>query len=155
MLLKNNEKEKAIILRKKGFSYSEILDIVPVAKSTLSLWLKSVRLSHSQTQRLTEKKLAAIRRGGVARKMARISVTKSIKDKAIKQIGKISKRELWLIGVALYWGEGHKERKTGILASLGNSDPYLIKLYLKWLLEVVGVPREDINFWIFLHDNSS
>jgi len=30
-------KEKAINLRKKGYSYSEILEEVPVAKSTLSL----------------------------------------------------------------------------------------------------------------------
>lgn len=53
-------KEKAINLRKRGFSYSEILEQIPVAKSTLSSWLHSIGLSKKQKQRLTEKKLASM-----------------------------------------------------------------------------------------------
>ena len=56
-------KVKAIELRKQGFSYREILKQVPVAKSTLSLWLYSVHLSVPQKQTLTQKKLDAARRG--------------------------------------------------------------------------------------------
>jgi intein-encoded DNA endonuclease-like protein len=37
MLAKFKEKEVAIELRKQGYSYSEILKKIPVAKSTLSL----------------------------------------------------------------------------------------------------------------------
>ena len=48
-------KEKAVKFRKQGLSYSEILKQIPVAKSTLSLWLKSVNLSNKQSQRLAEK----------------------------------------------------------------------------------------------------
>ena len=53
-------KERAIKLRREGLSYSEILQKIPVAKSTLSLWLRSIGLSKKQVQRLTEKKLLAI-----------------------------------------------------------------------------------------------
>ena len=55
---KPEEKWKAVELRRKGLSYREILQHVPVAKSTLSLWLRTVGLSRPQTQRLTEKRLA-------------------------------------------------------------------------------------------------
>jgi len=48
MIFKFKEKEKAIKLRKRGFSYSEILREIPVAKSTLSLWLRSVGLAKKQ-----------------------------------------------------------------------------------------------------------
>ena len=58
---KIKEKEKAIILRKRGMTYSEILDVVSVAKSTLALWLQSVNLSKKQKQRITEKRLASSR----------------------------------------------------------------------------------------------
>ncbi len=40
----SGEKEKAIALRKQGKTYSEILAKIPVAKSTLSLWLHDVGL---------------------------------------------------------------------------------------------------------------
>jgi len=55
MVYLNEDYKKAIELRKKGLSYSEILKCVPVAKSTLSLWLRSVGLSKKQRQRLTDK----------------------------------------------------------------------------------------------------
>ena len=61
---KPDEKLKAIELRRRGLSYREVLRHVPVANSTLSLWLRQVGLSRTQTQRLTAKRLAAGRRGG-------------------------------------------------------------------------------------------
>ena len=48
MITKIKEKEKAIKFRKEGFFYSEILKKVPIAKSTLSLWLRSVGLTERQ-----------------------------------------------------------------------------------------------------------
>ncbi len=69
---KNSQKEKAIALRRKGLSYSEILKEIPVAKSTLSLWLRSVGLAKKQKQRLTEKKRLGQLRGALKRKINRI-----------------------------------------------------------------------------------
>jgi orotate phosphoribosyltransferase-like protein len=42
------EKEKAVELRRKGLSYKEILKQVPVAKSSLSLWLKDLPLTKDE-----------------------------------------------------------------------------------------------------------
>src|SRR3989339_831614 len=39
---KENQKKLAVELRRLGLSYSEILNKVPVAKSTLSLWLSEI-----------------------------------------------------------------------------------------------------------------
>ena len=95
MTVKLKEKELAIKLRRRGLSYNEILRKVPVAKSSLSLWLKSVGLAKKQKQRLTKKKLAAARRGWEARRNKRLVSTTLIKDKARAEIKNISKRELW------------------------------------------------------------
>ena len=58
---KLKEKEKAIELRKQGKTYSDILRMIPVAKSTLGLWLKDAKLSKSENQRFTEaKRLASL-----------------------------------------------------------------------------------------------
>jgi hypothetical protein len=151
MIKKLEEKEKAINLRKKGFSYGEILKIVPVAKSSLSLWLKSVGLSKPQKQRLTIKRLLAAQRGWKARRKKKEEITKLIKNEAEKEIGKLSKRELWLIGTALYWGEGSKEKNRSTGIKFSNSDPEMIKLFLKWLRLSCGIARKDIYFEIYLH----
>jgi hypothetical protein len=157
--MKNLLKEKAINLRHKGFSYSEILQIIPVAKSTLSLWLKSVELSKEQSQRLTEKKLLAIKKGGQSRKILRLALTKSIKMQAfleIKQkLKKINIRDLWLMGIMLYWAEGAKQKTNDVSQGVcfSNSDQFMIEIFLKWLKTCLFIKDENISFDIYIHEN--
>ena len=70
-------------------------------------------------------------------------------------MGKITKRELWLICTALYWAEGSKEKEyapgSGVVFS--NSDHEMISLFLKWLLEIIGILKEKMIFEIYIHDN--
>ncbi|MBI2054288.1 MAG: hypothetical protein HYT36_03060 [Candidatus Staskawiczbacteria bacterium] len=155
MISKILEKNQAIELRKRGLSYREILEIVPVAKSSLSLWLKSVKLARSQKQRLTEKKLAAMKRGWEACHRKRVLLTEKIKKEAKGQIGRLTKRELWLIGIALYWGEGNKEKdyRPGSSVQFSNSDPNMIKTFLKWIIEIIHIPKDDLGFQIYIHEN--
>ena len=47
-----SKKIKAVELRNNGLSYSEIRKSVDVSKSTLSLWLKDITLTHEQKNRL-------------------------------------------------------------------------------------------------------
>lgn len=152
-----SQKIKAIKLREEGMSYSEILKIVHVAKSTLSMWLKSVNLSKPQQQRLTEKKLAAGKRGGAARKEARINTTRDIVNRSEKEIGTVTKRELFLIGAVLYWAEGTKEKETtpGSGIQFTNSDPKMLRIFLLWLRNVCMVAEERIHFQIYLHETSA
>jgi hypothetical protein len=60
-----------------------------------------------------------------------------------------------LIGIALYWGEGAKEKeyRPGSGIKFSNSDPYMIRVFLRWLLEIVRVPEEKIYFDIYIHEN--
>lgn len=153
---KQKEKELAIKLRKEGKTYSEILKVIPVAKSTLSLWLRDAKLSKRQIYVLTEKRYAAQLKGGAARRRQRIESTKNIKTKARKEVGHLSERDLWLVGAALYWAEGTKEKQwstKGARMDFGNTDPKMIKLYLKWLFVCCKVPKEEIFFGIYIHDN--
>lgn len=152
--MKYSLKLKAIKLRNKGFSYSEILSKVPVARSSLSLWLRSVGLSKKQKQRLTLKKLQAIYRGAKIKRNKRLLKTRQIKEMARTEIGKISIRDLWLIGISLYWAEGSKEKddKPGIGAIFSNSDPFMIKIFIKWLQDILKISNESIIFEIYIHE---
>ncbi len=156
MIPKIKERQKAIELRRKGLSYREILKHVPVAKSTLALWLQSVGLSKKQKQRLTQKRIDAALRGAAARHNNRLLLTQKIHNEAFKDIRQISQRELWLMGIMLYWAEGSKEKpeRPGSGVKFTNSDPHMIKLFLKWLKEICDIKKEEIGFEIFIHENS-
>ncbi|NQV88366.1 MAG: hypothetical protein HQ402_02335 [Parcubacteria group bacterium] len=153
-MIQTETKSKAIALRKEGLSYSEILCQIPVAKSTLSLWLREIGLAKKQVQRITKKKLEAARRGGQVRKKQRIFITEQIYKKASLDIKNISERELWLMGVALYWAEGSKEKEyyPGSGVKFTNSDPYMVKFFLRWLVESCAVDEEKISFDLYIHD---
>ena len=154
--MKNILKKKAIQLRKQGYSYSEILKHVDVARSTLSLWLRSVGLSLRQKQRLTEKKLASIKRGWEKWRITRLDITKDIINKAQKDTKKIkiTTEKLWLMGTMLYWAEGAKSKvyRPSQAVSFSNSDPYMIKIFLLWLKKVLLISDHNIKFEIYIHE---
>jgi len=157
MISKQQEKEKAIKLRKLGYSYSEILEEVFVSKSTLSLWLRSVGMAKKQKQRITEKRITASLRGAQIKKEQRIAKTKAIKDAARKEIEKINQRDLWLIGISLYWAEGSKEKeyKPGSGIIFNNSDPKMVLFFLKWLKTFFSANNSDIIYELYIHETAN
>jgi hypothetical protein len=151
----NKLKEEAISLRRKGRSYTEILKSIPVAKSTLALWLRDVGLSKPQQQRLTEKRLQAAKRGGEVKRNQRLIKTQQIERKALNEIGEISHRELFLIGTVLYWAEGSKQKphNPSERVNFSNSDALMIRVFLKWLC-AIGIPSNEVIFSLYLHDTA-
>ena len=153
--MKEKHKERAIQLRKKGETYSEILKKVPVAKSTLSLWLRDIELFEPQKKRIIRLRRAAQEKGAHIRRKQRVKRTQDIIHKAQGEIGTISKRELWLIGVALYWAEGVKEKNHGgaCMLEFTNSDPSMISIFILWLTRCCGVESDRMNAQVYIHEN--
>lgn len=151
------KKQKAIALRQRGKSYNEIRKILSIAsKGTLSNWFRDAPLSKEATERLAHNIDVARKRGLLRYNYNRtkniISENKNIRSSAKSEIGKLSKRELTLIGTALYWGEGTKsEKNSSPAAILTNSDPNLIALYMRFVRECLDVPEEKIRAGIQIH----
>ena len=155
MIKKTKEKENAIRLRKQGKTYSEILNAIPVAKSTLGLWLKEVKLSKSQNQKFTTAKKLASLRGGQAKRTQRIQKQNKIWSESKAEIKNISSRELFLMGIVLYWAEGakEKEQRPGSIFEFSNMDPKMVQIILAWLARVCKIDKNMIIFNIFLHES--
>jgi len=83
------------------------------------------------------------------KRKARIERTKRIRELAKKDVGKISKRDKFIAGVALYVAEGEKNDGKGGFA---NSDPILIKFMMEWFIKVVKVPLFRLRGAIWLHE---
>ena len=150
---KNNPKDFAIELRKGGYSYSEIKKFCPVSKSTLSYWFRDIKLSEPQLKRLKKKRIEGAQKGTRVKILKTAKAIEEIQRSSAKDIGNISKRELWLMGVVLYWRErllnkNDNDLKKGIRFT--SSDPHLIKLFLKWLGDAGGIKNEEISFDIYI-----
>lgn len=147
-----HQKEKAIELRKKGYSYREILKEVPVAKSSLSLWLKDLPLTKDEKLVLKKRTDKNISRGRIKaaselrkRRLERESVW--LKEAHVS-FEKYKHEPLFHTGVALYWAEGAKRVTQW---SFMNSDDDMIRAVLLWLEKYCGILKEDLFFRLYIH----
>lgn len=154
MEAKLKDKENVIKLRKLGYSYSEILKKVRVSKSSLSSWLRDVKITNSQIERLRSKNANARKLGSLVLKKMRIEKTKRIVDKAKSEIVDLNDNYLKIIGTILYWAEGSKQKEHNPSKELvfTNSDVNMIKIYLLWLRKCLFTKNENIVFEIYIHE---
>lgn len=151
-MAKSKEKNQALQLRQKGGSIKDIAKKLKIAKSTISLWCRDIKLSPEQTRRLHEKMI----KGGYKGRMKgaqmqyenRLKREKESKEKGIKMVGNLSLRDLFIVGTALYWGEGDKKRRA---FKITNSDPNLIKFILIWLKRIWKINNQRLSACVFIN----
>lgn len=147
---------KAIFLRKTGKSYSEISQLLNISKSTLHYWLRNIILASEQEELINLKRLNSAKKGGNIRKLQRINQTDKIINKAKTDIKKLNKYELFLIGIALYWAEGAKQKKHNVSERVcfANSDVKMVKIFLTWLDKICNIKHSEITFQLYLHSKT-
>jgi len=151
---KVKEKDIARRLRRKGYSYREILSKVKVSKSTLSLWCRDIGLSHKQLKRLLSKKIEGGLIGsaiGAKRQQARRIVrTEQLIKQGVAELGRLNTRDRFVAGIMLYAAEGTKADGE---VSFANADPAMIKFMAKWLRNFCKVADRDLRGKLYIHDN--
>lgn len=142
-MAKSRERLLAREMRKNGKSLGDIAQIVGVAKSTVGLWCRDIVLTKEQVTTLIKRKgerhVEGKMRAWEWHRNEKIMRLRKYENVGALQIGKISKRELHVLGIALYWAEGSKNDGRVLLT---NSDPDMINLYIRWLKECLGVVDE-------------
>lgn len=156
LLMKLAEKEKARALRKRGYSINQIVKDTGFSKASVSVWVRDIILTKSQKNKLSEKgrSVESIEKRRISRLTNENKRKRGIIDEAKRDFDKISTKELKLIGIILYLGEGAKTMKQG-RASIANSDPDVIKIFAKFLREICNVPENKFRGQIhtFTHAN--
>src|SRR3989338_729094 len=140
------DREKARKLRAEGKSYSEIKEVLGIGKGTLSVWLQDMPLSSEQIRQLRDLSPRRIESFRATMKKKRDKRLQEVSDRIKLEIGELSRRELLIGGLYLYWGEGMKAQRGTV--GISNTDPAVIKTFIDWL-KIAGVPKE--KFLIKLH----
>lgn len=137
---------QAISLRKKGVSVNTIARELHISKSTVSTWVRDVHLSVEQKNILenTRKNAGqtAFRKAAKAKHVKHSALTLLAEKKGAKDTSRLSKRDVFMIGLGLYWGEGYKKGS----AELGftNSDPKIIRFFIRWVYESFGIEKDRL-----------
>jgi hypothetical protein len=142
-------KPKVITLRKSGRSYSEIRKIYPIPKSTLSDWLKDIKIDQSIKTELEKRAYEKLKEEAKKKRERASRLRQAIEEQSKKEIKEIIDEELKLIGSALFWAEGGKRERQHL--RFANSDPELIKVFLKFCRKVCKIPEEKIKARIHLY----
>ena len=147
------DKLKAQELRRQGLSYGEIQQQINVQKSTLSDWCKDISLTEKQKLRLLSNKMFGQKKGSLVaaenKRRERILKTNNARVEAKKDIGRVSGRESFIAGVALYAAEGTKRDNN---VGIANSDPLLIMFMMKWFLKFTKISPDRIRGAIWIHE---
>ncbi len=149
-MAKQNLREKAITLRLKGASYKEIREKISVSKSTLSTWLHEYPLSEDKLRELRDWSKTRIEKFRATMLRKRTEKERMSFEEASSHIGRLKKREFFIGGFFLYWGEGAKAKRGTVAVS--NSDPSLLKAFIYWL-ELLGSPKDKLRVNVTLYDS--
>ncbi|MEX1038227.1 MAG: hypothetical protein WDZ96_05160 [Acidimicrobiia bacterium] len=131
-------------LRTVGMSYGEIMDLIPVKKSTLATWCRDVRLTTEQIEGIKARTDSV---KGIPRdtQRKRREEVEQIRARARGEVPWLALDANWVAGAVLYWAEGAKSRND---LSMANTDPRALRLFISWIRAYV---KPDAEFRLALH----
>ncbi|WP_438303682.1 terminase gpP N-terminus-related DNA-binding protein [Streptomyces sp. HUAS TT11] len=146
-------RERARELRLQGWTYDRIEAELGCSRSSVSLWVRN--LPRPERRRSREEASAISNRGWEEKLRIRDEERRRAKKAAEQAIGDLSPRELFLVGVGLYWAEGGKDKPYDRRETVTfvNSDPGMIEVFLAWL-DLVGVARGRLRYTVMIHENA-
>ncbi len=153
-MAKSLKKHEALVLRQSGMSIKEISNKIGISRSTVSIWCRDVILSKLQKETLYKKMVDAGHKGRMmgaeANKKKKLDIVSSLDILAHKEIGVLSVRDIQMLALGLYWGEGSKDKQGRFV--FVNSDPIAVSLIVNWLTTNMDISKTSLHPQIYIND---
>ena len=149
--MSNILQDKAIKLRRKGYSFREIGEILNVAKSTAGVWSRAEQLDEKARARIRQLGDKGRERAIKTNKIKRESIWQKIamECSVLKDSRDYGSNDYKIFLALLYWAEG--EKRSGKFVFV-NSDKEMIKLYLSLLRKSFLIDENLFSIWLHLHE---
>ncbi|TFH66402.1 MAG: helix-turn-helix domain-containing protein [Gemmatimonadales bacterium] len=136
---------EAIRRRKQGDTLKKIARDLGVSPSSVHRWCQGLQLTERQREKIRARgqqaQMEALERTNQEKRLKAQDRVKSARTKGEKRIGIVSARDLLLLGVGLYWGEGSKRTPGAI--SMANMDYRVLRVFIRWLC-ALGMSKERL-----------
>ncbi len=148
-----SDKKQAIELRKQGKSYKDINKQLNIPISTLSNWLSdkqwSKNVKNSLINKAKDKSRARMRELNKVRGHKLKKAYNQAKKEARKEFEYFKFHPLFISGLIIYWGEGDRVSKG--LVRVSNTDPLMIRLFVKFLTDICGAKKNKIKASLIIY----
>lgn len=156
IVIMRTDKQQAFALRRQGKSYKAIAKELGMSVSTLSNWFKGVDFSEAVKSQLSKESYEAGRRRLVDLNAARGVLLKAhyeqAEKEALDELRRYAANPLFVTAVSAYWGEGDKT-KNGHQVRLVNTDPRMLAVFKRFLIEICGVEEEKMRAAMYIYGN--
>ena len=139
---KIDAQEKARAWRAEGRTLADIAEVLGVAKSSVSLWVRDV--PHERSPRR-----ASANRKPHAQHLAKLAEIDACDRVGVERIGVLSDDAFLAAGIALYAGEGSKSDGKVLFA---NTDPAMVAFFCAWLRRFFAIDESRMRARIYLHE---
>jgi hypothetical protein len=133
-------------LRRDGWTYTEIMEVLPVVKGTLAGWCKEIRLGEEQVDSIRARRPPGVRTGiPVDTQRKRRAEIEAIRERARASFEELRSDPTWVAGATMYWAEG---AKTSPQLGMANTDPKALRLFIRWYRAYFN---KDAEFVLSMH----
>lgn len=136
-------------LRSQGYSYKLIEQKLGISRGTMSYWFKDKPFTPNAEVLLRMKNGPT--KVGIMRHNARVQEITEQKHKGISEIGSLSSRDLWMLGLGIYIGEGAKSSE---IIRISNSDASVIRLSISWLQTACNLSQDNLSIRLHLYPDN-
>jgi len=155
-----HDKKIAINLRKAGQSYLQISQAIGAPKSTLSYWLKNIKISKQAQEKISKRAYAKSVEALIKRNKNQTVIAdlkaQDILKKSAAEAKKLINNKLFVAGVSLYWAEGYKKGAYGSKyksVDFTNSDPEMIKVMMNFFRKFCKLKENKFKLLLMAHSN--
>lgn len=138
-------RERAREMRRAGRSIRDITAALHASKSSVSYWCRDIILTPPQQRRLNAAQsraaMTALLKASEKKRAARLRATDIAMKLGAREVGKLSRRDIAMIGLALYWGEGYKRGNEEL--GFTNSNESIIRMFIRWMRQEYPVRPSD------------
>lgn len=118
----------------KKHSVSEIAKVFQCSENRINYWIRKFKI---QKRSLTDAMYAKYNPHG--------------DPFLVKEPKTLEGAKLLGLGLGLYWGEGNKKNRNSI--RLGNTDPKMIRMFLRFMVDIFGISKEKLRFGLQIFDD--
>jgi hypothetical protein len=135
-------------LRRLGWTYGEIMEVLPVAKGTLAGWCRDIRLREDQVAAIKRRRPPGVRTGIPidTQRKRRLEVERLRHDAQAYAAARLDDA-FFVAGVVMYWAEGAKTTRR---LSLAHSEPAALRLFVSWVTSYLK-PSPRVALQLFIH----
>jgi hypothetical protein len=140
--MKTTDRSEARRLRRLGWSVREIERQLNVSRSSVSRWVRDIQLTDEQIAVLDRRSATSPGQRAGAEANAALGRQRRARYQEEGRARARGGDSLHLTGCMLYWAEGDKGREA---VRVSNSDPALLRLFVRFLRECYDAPVERIS----------